>query len=684
MKNYSTGWVILGLLFLSACLSFSSTATQTSLESAITAFNSKQYSQAIEGFQAVSADHDLYSYSQFLLAQSYFKAGKYREADRLARKLEEDSQLLPVEVQLLRGEILLEIGELERALSFAQEAFGSAETDLEREKALRLQARAHSRLEKPGRLLTALLELTEVLDLRFIGEERDQLFESIDRSIEQLQRPDASEFEKIFQYIQTITRFGRYQKARELLNQFRDEWPSELRLRVWFELGYLAGFRLDRKPEARVRFNHILRSGPPPELEAKTRYYSAILYKSEDETEKARESLHRLARSDISSYYSGLAASELFSVQLRQGDRGRAAEILQEFRATLQSRGLYTKSLWELFFFTYWEDNEDEADRLLRLLESYEGQRNPKLQFWKYKLAQRRGNESEIILQLVQALNEEPLSYYSFLARSRGWDKGLAYSYRGTGSDSSTGDIITRIEQNLQDKRAKDLFRKATSLAEYGLFEPAIARLVRLAPSVDQKDYLSLLGHWKEANGDARAALHHGISLVKEILAGEEKVTFSALSQAYPIHFREPIVETVEQKAISATAVLAVIRQESAFEERAYSVSGARGLMQLMPSTAGYIAEDLNKDIATDDLFDPQLNLEFGSYYLALQHEQWDDLRRAMMAYHGGPGNLGRWSEAYDTEDTDLFIELIPRASTQNYVKQVYRNYLIYSYLWKE
>lgn len=86
-----------------------------------------------------------------------------------------------------------------------------------------------------------------------------------------------------------------------------------------------------------------------------------------------------------------------------------------------------------------------------------------------------------------------------------------------------------------------------------------------------------------------------------------------------------------------------VIWVESRFDPRAKSSAGARGLMQLMPKTARWLAESMGRRARTTD---PEFNVAAGSYYLArLSRRYGGDLRWALAAYHAGPGNADRWRQ---------------------------------------
>ena len=102
------------------------------------------------------------------------------------------------------------------------------------------------------------------------------------------------------------------------------------------------------------------------------------------------------------------------------------------------------------------------------------------------------------------------------------------------------------------------------------------------------------------------------------------------------------------------------------FDPNAESPRGAKGLMQIMPGTASYIAgrADLRSREGQKILLDPHYNIELGQKYLAslLRDRSVDgDLVSLMIAYNAGPGNLAKWKRALPEARNDLlFIELIP------------------------
>ena len=134
---------------------------------------------------------------------------------------------------------------------------------------------------------------------------------------------------------------------------------------------------------------------------------------------------------------------------------------------------------------------------------------------------------------------------------------------------------------------------------------------------------------------------------------------------------------------IDPALIHAIARQESRFDVKAESRSGARGLMQIMPKTARYVADKHGVQLhRIDDLLQPDMNLNLGQHYVRdlLKHPNVKgDLVSMIIAYNAGPGNLGKWKRLWGTvDDTLLFIELIGSAQARGYVEKVMANYWIY------
>lgn len=148
----------------------------------------------------------------------------------------------------------------------------------------------------------------------------------------------------------------------------------------------------------------------------------------------------------------------------------------------------------------------------------------------------------------------------------------------------------------------------------------------------------------------------------------------------YPIHYYNEIKASAEALNNDPIIILSIIREESYFNPKAQSTVGARGLMQLMPTTAKETASAASIGFITNDLlFDPEINIRLGNrYYSRLKKALFDKDFLAILAYNGGIGSVSKWKDSLEYFDADDFVEMIPYAETQNYLKKVYRTYWNY------
>ncbi len=148
----------------------------------------------------------------------------------------------------------------------------------------------------------------------------------------------------------------------------------------------------------------------------------------------------------------------------------------------------------------------------------------------------------------------------------------------------------------------------------------------------------------------------------------------------YPFPFRRMVTAEAQTNGIDPFAAAALIRQESLFSARATSHVGARGLMQLMPTTARALAGEVGmEDWDPDLLYLPEVNVRLGTRYVGQQARAYDGALPAVFgAYNAGPHQVDRWRSFPEFGRDALFTERIPFRETRDYVKVLTRNRAIY------
>ena len=226
---------------------------------------------------------------------------------------------------------------------------------------------------------------------------------------------------------------------------------------------------------------------------------------------------------------------------------------------------------------------------------------------------------------------------------------------------------------------------KARQLAELASV-PAGRRsiaLVQIGALAEAEDEMRALAGSGTANGLTRSIMaladQSGLAALSIRLASVLFAGSGLDGALYPVPQWQPKGGFRVDRAL----IYALIRKESLFDPNAKSWAGARGLMQLMPGTAAFVANDkAYANTKRDKLLEPEHNLELGQTYIEIllaDPSIKGDLFQLVAAWNGGPGNLQRWwRKSNHMNDPLLFIESLPAPETRAFIEQVLANYWIY------
>lgn len=166
----------------------------------------------------------------------------------------------------------------------------------------------------------------------------------------------------------------------------------------------------------------------------------------------------------------------------------------------------------------------------------------------------------------------------------------------------------------------------------------------------------------------------------------------------YPVKYEREIRAESETHGVDPYLVAAVIRVESKFSPDKVSDKGAVGLMQIMPETARWIAEQpyfADRPFGFDDLTDPGTNIAAGVWYLSALQKQFSDrlgeasgesdrIALTAAAYNAGPGSVGGWIKSGRWDGRYETVSAIPYGETRHYVERVVYYYKKYQHYYKE
>ncbi|GGF27306.1 lytic transglycosylase [Aliidongia dinghuensis] len=229
---------------------------------------------------------------------------------------------------------------------------------------------------------------------------------------------------------------------------------------------------------------------------------------------------------------------------------------------------------------------------------------------------------------------------------------------------------------------------KATTTQAAAFNKKELVHAIRVLAAVDEEDYIKpfLISLSESAENPTDHALV--ADLAEEIgrpdlgVAAAKRASYSGVSL---LRAGYPLVPMPRNAGAEQALLLALTRQESAFDTRALSPTGARGLMQLMPGTASQVAKTLElpfveRKLSTDGIY----NVTLGQAYLDSLIAQFNgSYVLAIAAYNAGPARVRQWLGDYgDPRSPDVdavdWVEEIPFSETRNYVQRVLENLQVY------
>ena len=243
---------------------------------------------------------------------------------------------------------------------------------------------------------------------------------------------------------------------------------------------------------------------------------------------------------------------------------------------------------------------------------------------------------------------------------------------------------------------AQDLGREPRFLPRPASNDHAAQRALLTVPAVRRMVELFAVGDTSNAGREWRHALktlpedrhQHLVELtlamgwIDQAIAGAWE---AELKDLVAVRFPTPYLGLYRRGAFEANLptgfLLAISRRESAFNPRARSPAGARGIMQLMPATSRLIADRIrDRRPNAEELYRPEINIRLGAHHLARLMDRYGRNRALVAAaYNAGEGRVARWLEDASGMPTPVWIERIPFRETRDYVKNV----LFYHYIYR-
>ena len=420
-------------------------------------------------------------------------------------------------------------------------------------------------------------------------------------------------------------------------------------------------FRLRRYREAEAGFAAL--AGDPDARVWRAR--SLARADRVDEAIAQLESIGNEAHGSTSAWARYLAAS------LHEG-RGQHERARVLFAASVDGaeEKIAAQALWRLGWSAYTGGDPATARRRFRALIAVQQDPLDRLaaRYWAARSLESEDAE-EAARELAEIAAEYPFSYYGWRAASRTEVVPVARAPIVDG-EAALGD--------------RDLFAPRVLIAA-GLREAGQRALQQLEARAANVDDRIAIGRLHVAAGDPHRAQTLVVDAYAERLArgvatGQRELWELAWPDAFAAERRRT---RPSGSQLDPWFVASIMREESGYRPDVVSVSGALGLLQLMPDTAARLARDAGVEgFSASQLVRPELNLRLGALYLDQLSLRFDGALEAVAAsYNAGPGAVSGWRRGA-SQPADVWVDSIPYDETRGYAKRVLRSLHVYRTLY--
>lgn len=338
------------------------------------------------------------------------------------------------------------------------------------------------------------------------------------------------------------------------------------------------------------------------------------------------------------------------------GDRPQALSRYQSVVDRHPGSKLAADSRWQMAWIRYYDGQWEAAARQFAQLAG--GQATAQAAdavYWRARALERGGNANAARELYRTVVERAPDSYYAGLAGERLGQPSTAASVAVAAPRQEFPALPAAMRDDYHIARAAELHR---------------ARLMTYA----RREVRAYLRDHPPPPRDLLIALYQAVDNHREAI----RLGKSGTRVLYPFAFWSLVAPQAERYRVDPLLVISLMRQESLFDSEARSPANARGLMQLLPSTADEVAMRIGRT-GSIDLYDPATNIELGIAHLReLADRYGGDRVRILAAYNAGADAVDKWDRRFADRPLDEYVESITYRETRDYVKKVLGNYRTY------
>jgi len=477
--------------------------------------------------------------------------------------------------------------------------------------------------------------------------------DQLEKMLGQLELPDELSCRAHLAYGKALRKERKHRRAIQVLSPVVAQCGSaELRPRALYLLGYSQSVVEPR--EAITTYATLARDYPEHGLADDALFFEAWQLQRTEQGDAALARYEEVARRYPAGNFSSEALFRAFWFHHRRGDQAAALSTLKAVEQ-LPLAARTDEALWRSRYWT------------ARVLESR--------------------NEAQAALEsYTRIANERPAAWYGVLARSR---LARLAPERLVVQANATVEVPTEPEERwplpLGTLRTDVHFNAGVELMRLGM-PGAVQELLAVDHRSLSEDSGRLIYQMLQRSGRGRAARHVARVTLKQDVHGPLSPTSRPIWEAtWPLAYRSLVERHARSARVDPDLLQGLIREESRFNPRARSSTGALGLTQLMPATAREVAARLKISVNEQVLLQPADNIRVGAAYLGQLLNHFDGNKAfAVAAYNAGPSAVERWQKALPQAELDEWVEHIAFEETREYVKRVLGSYSAYKLLYTD
>ncbi len=508
--------------------------------------------------------------------------------------------------------------------------------------------------------------------------------------------------DETYERARNLFRTNQYDKAYDAFMRVLDTEPAHpQKVDILLRAG-ICLIRLGKRSEAASMLEHTMKEHPPEHHGAEALNWLGKVYSRLGRKDEAIGSYLKIIAAYPESAWADDALFLIGNIYRESNEMKKALKFYDRLADGYPDSKFADSAIWWKSWAYYTSGDFKNTEQTLQelILRYPRSFLVPQALYWQGRAAEKRANKSRAAAYYRRLLARGPYTYYGHRASEKLLNMEIpTLAVTENPAPEENDDIKEPFALNITESYIEDgppvwteeavkalsaepSFRKTLELMRLSMKKEAAAELWSLQEKIPRKRG-GLLGLSKAffELGDYYRSLILVLRNYERYLEGSARETSEDFwLLAYPQGYWESVLSYSRKYGQDPYFVAAIIREESQFHSEALSPAGARGVMQVMPSTGEWAAQAIRlRGFDRNKLFDSETAINIGTWYIShLMKRFKGDALFVSAAYNAGPEAVLSWLGKNGHVDRDEFVESIPFSETRGYVKKVLRNYSEY------